>query len=239
MRRRSTAFPPLQILLKRQALGAWRDGSVAYRCTSRTERAVLRLRIAPAAAQQDSANAYRDHRGRRSLELRIQRKPIFFGLPGTASSRQRLFCGTGLSPPSPSPSWSVPSSPGANALGLAPLVLGTCACDWRTNPEGNGDAEAPTSRRGRVGCGGNLPPRQPHASRALSPPAFPALPVWNPLSSSHTARTRINARRRGVRPAAPTLQTHGRCPRNGRKGASGGQGWAGVPGCQTGTEGAD
>ena len=42
----------------------------------------------------------------RSLAIPGFRDPAeanFFGLPGTASSRQRLFCGTGLSPPSPSP----------------------------------------------------------------------------------------------------------------------------------------
>jgi len=52
------------------------------------------------------------------------RKPIFFGLP---ASRQRLFCGTGQSPPAPqSPLKSVPSSPGATtgarAFALPPAL---------------------------------------------------------------------------------------------------------------------
>jgi hypothetical protein len=36
---------------------------------------------------------------------------FFFGFSGTASSRQRLFCGTGLSPPNPSPSEVRPFEP--------------------------------------------------------------------------------------------------------------------------------
>ena len=49
---------------------------------------------------------------RNTLATAVPRSPIFFGLPGTASSRQRLFCGTGLSPPTaPHPSEVRPFEP--------------------------------------------------------------------------------------------------------------------------------
>ena len=48
---------------------------------------------------------------RNTLASAIPRKPIFFGLPGTASSRQRLFCGRASRPQAPHPSEVRPFEP--------------------------------------------------------------------------------------------------------------------------------
>jgi len=116
---------------------------------------------------------------RNTLATAVPRSPIFFGLPGTASSRQRLFCGTGLSPPSPSPLLVRPfRALVLTAPGLAPLALGTCACDCAASasPIPSIVRNRPTSRRGRVGCGGICLPA-PYASSGarVSPPRIPGV----------------------------------------------------------------
>ena len=56
------------------------------------------------------------------LGLRWSAEANFFGFPGTVSPRQRLSCGSGLSPPALI-FRSVPSSPGANPPGLDAFAL--------------------------------------------------------------------------------------------------------------------
>ena len=57
------------------------------------------------------------------------RKANFFGFPGTASSRQRLFCGTGLSPPAPHLQVR-PFEPWCEPTRARCICVATCVCDF-------------------------------------------------------------------------------------------------------------
>jgi len=55
------------------------------------------------------------------------REANFFGFPGTASSRQRLFCGTGLSPPAPHLQVR-PFEPWCEPTRARCICVATCVC---------------------------------------------------------------------------------------------------------------
>jgi hypothetical protein len=57
------------------------------------------------------------------------REANFFGFPGTASSRQRLFCGTGLSPPAPHLQVR-PFEPWCEPTRARCICVATCVCDF-------------------------------------------------------------------------------------------------------------
>jgi len=57
------------------------------------------------------------------------REANFFGFPGTASSRQRLFCGTGLSPPAPHLQVR-PFEPWCEPTRARCFCVATCVCDF-------------------------------------------------------------------------------------------------------------
>jgi hypothetical protein len=111
------------------------------------------------------------------------REANFFGFPGTASSRQRLFCGTGLSP-QPLIFRSVPSSPGANPPGLDAFALPLAFAIWQRRHPAVGPP-APQSARlsdARVTLTGDdiAPSADLGISRRPSPPQ----------ASTRTLRTR-------------------------------------------------
>jgi hypothetical protein len=125
------------------------------------------------------------------------REANFFGYPGTASSRQRLFCGTGLSPPAPHLQVR-PFEPWCEPTRARCICVATGVCDFAASASRRGPS-APQSARlsdARVTLTGDdiAPSADLGISRRPSPPQASTRTLRTDFQMGASIPTSLNGR---------------------------------------------